>query len=136
MTRMTNLFMGVKMSKNRQNKRSNEKYQWIGHVQVYFTEKQKLECQARIDDLQSDLENLLITITQKGVSVKLTYDGYNDCYLVTLQSKDRTSKYYGYTLGFSHVEFPRLVQIAWYIVDVLMEHEGIELPNSSSVPDW
>jgi len=124
------------VSKKRSSNDASTKYQWVAHIVVDFNDQERKEALDYCDGLRSDFFDQVTCITQMGVAVKVTYDGYNDCYILTLQPKDRTNKYYGYTLGFSHVDLARLMQVGVFIVEVLMEHEAISIPNKGVVADW
>lgn len=123
------------MSRKNSSKRSPE-YKWLGHIQVHFNDQELIAFLEYASDLPFDLETAVVTITQALVGIKFIYDQANDGYRCVLQPKEKSSKYYGYTLGFNHLELARVVQVAMYINDVLMEHEAIPLPNNEPMPDW
>lgn len=113
-----------------------DEYKWLGHVNLAFTEKQIAECLAYCADRKWDFVDDLCTLTQQDWGVKLTYDNQNDCYRCTLQPKAKECYLRGYTIGFNHVEMPRILQIASYVVNELVEHQGVEIPGKAVAPSW
>ncbi len=111
-------------------------YKWLGHIPVYFNDKDVAECMKWIGDRDINPTTGLDTLVQKETSVKISYSNMNDSYYISLQPKRRDSMYWGYTLGFNHVDLLRLLQIALYVHEVLVETAAIELPNGEGVPDW
>jgi hypothetical protein len=116
-----------KKSSQPQTKKDN-RYKWIGHINVYFNDDELQEVIEFLHGRAFDCEDVIATITQKSCSVKFTYDQWQDSYYCTIQPKLTSHYLYGYTCGISHVDLTRLVGIALYVVDVLLENEGIQLP--------
>ena len=111
-------------------------YKWIGHIEVYFTDEERDSAIASIEGRAPDFEDILTRLTQQGVGVKFTYSEATDQYRVTLQPKDKHCPYVGYTLGFSHIEMTRLLLIAEYIYEVMVERHEIPIPEKGQVNDW
>lgn len=113
-----------------------KRYSWVGHIQVYFNDDERQEVIKYLDERPADLENTIAIITQTDTSVKVTYDGHNDCYQGTLQPKGKSDPYTGYTIGFSHTDLKRLIPIMGYIRFELMEHNTLDKPDKRNTADW
>ncbi len=125
------------MSKRSENYRKNgKKYEWIGHIQVHFNDVEREEVLSYVGQREWDFEECICVLTQKGYGTKFTYDQSRDCYYLTLQTKEKGNHYYGYTLGMTHTELTRIVQIACYVVDVLVEHESLSYPEKDRADNW
>ena len=122
--------------KRHSRKRTNDKYKWIGHIEVYFNDDEIIRAIEYIAGREADFEDSISRISQQGTGVKFTYSGDQDTYRITLQPKDAHSTYRGYTLGFSHVDLGRLLLIGTYICEVMMANDQIELPESRDTNDW
>ncbi len=122
--------------KSNTNNRPPKRYKWIAHIPVYFNDDERDAVLSYVKDRTWDVPDVIAVLTQKDVGVKISYDKTNDAYYCTLQPKAVDSAYHGYTVGFSHADIERLFQIASYIVDELLEHEGLELPGDKVRPDW
>lgn len=123
------------MSRNSKKRRPTA-YKWIGHIEVYFNDEEREHIIAYWADRNFDFVDALSTLTQTLTGVKITYNTSGDGYRCSLQPKDQDSTYYGHTVGFSHAELPRLLQIAIYVQTVLMENQAIDKPEKESMPDW
>ncbi len=125
------------MSKRSASRRKTSKrYEWIGHIQVHFNDDERVEVLAYIDEREWNFEECICILTQKDYGTKFTYDVSRDCYYLTLQTKEGKNPYYGYTIGMTHTELSRIVQIACFVVDVLIEHEALILPETSTADSW
>jgi len=111
-------------------------YKWIGHISVYFNDEEIAACLSYCDAREWDFSNVVCVISQQEVAIKFSYDLNNDCYRCVLQPKSPYSYLRGYTLGFNHVELSRLIQIAAYVCEVLMENEAVEIPTKPAVQSW
>lgn len=117
-------------------KKRPPKYEWIGHIEIDFNDPDRDEVLKYVDTRTWDFEDVVSVLTQQDVGIKFTYNKSTDSYRVSLQPKQRDCYLLGYTLGYEHMDIVRLYQIATYIVDVMIEHEQIELPERRGVPDW
>ena len=82
-----------------------------------------------------EIDRIIDTIVQGNTSVKMSYDQYHDFYYFTLQPRDKRNPYYGYTLGFGHLDLVRGVQVCNYIATELMPAEAIPFPENRSIQD-
>lgn len=114
--------------------RSNGKhYKWLGHIPVYFNDDELDAVIKYVDERDWDCEDVITRQTQAGIGVKFTYDVGSDCYHCTLQPKGKDCYLRGYTLGFNHVDFMRLMGVASYVCEVLIENGGVEIPTKTNV---
>lgn len=112
------------------------KYKWIGHIAVYFNDDERDAVLDYIGQREWDIEDSICTLSQAGYGVKFTYDESRDSYYLSLQSKDKSCPYYGYTIGTSHMEISRVIQIACYIVTELIPAEALDKPDEKQSPSW
>ncbi len=117
-------------------RKRQQKYEWLGHIQVYFSDDERNHVLDYIGERQWDLEDTLCSLTQSQVSCKFTYDNGRDSYYLTLQPKEKNNPYYGYTIGVTHLELVRIVQIAAYVVNELLPNEGLPFPTDQKAIDW
>lgn len=113
-----------------------QRYKWIGHIQHYFNDPEKIECMAWIEARKPNALEAIDTISQKRIGIKFVYSENQDGYHISLQPKDAHSIYYGYTIGISHANLERGIHVALYLVSELMEQEAIPLPDKQALPDW
>lgn len=116
--------------------KTRKAYKWIGHIEVHFNDDERRAVVEYCDERTFDFEDAIASITQAKIGVKFSYGESDDAYRITLQPKATDAYLRGYTLGFNHLSLDRLLQIALYVVNVLIEHEGIEIPNSTPINDW
>lgn len=111
-------------------------YKWIGHIEVFFNDDEREHVINYCKEREFDFEDSVSRVAQTRTAIKFSYEVGSDCYRATLQPKDEKSAYYGYTLGFSHVDLSRLLQITTFIVYELMENGGISIPEDRKVNEW
>lgn len=123
------------MARKARGKKSDE-YEWVAHIQIYFSSLEVSEAQVWLEGKVEDLARSIDSITSRDTSVKITLDQHRSSYQITLQPKAKSSPYRGYTLGFSHVDLGRGIAIMEYVHEVLMASAGISIPDKSGENDW
>lgn len=116
--------------------RSKKEYKWLGHIEVSFNDEGIKECLAYVGERNWDFEDVISVITQQNTALKFSYEQGTSSYRITIQPKEYDCYLRGYTLGYSHTDLARLLQIASYIVTEMIEHQAIELPGKESANDW
>lgn len=115
---------------------ASKRYKWVGHIQVYFSDEEVIEAQAWLGDTTPIITTIVDSIVSLNTSLKITLDEDRGVYQFTLQPKEKTSAYYGYTLGFGHSDLARGIHISQYILEVLMDNDAIPLPDKQSINTW
>ncbi len=111
-------------------------YKWIGHIEVYFNDDEIQEVLAYVEQRQWDFEDVVSGLTQANYGIKFMYSEADNQYRLTMQPKNKDCYLVGYTIGYSHMDLFRLIQIAAYIVNEMIEHESIDLPTKRVVNTW
>lgn len=123
-------------SKPRRKKGMRENYKWLGHIEVGFNDEERERAIEYCDGRELDFEDVISRITQTKTGIKFSYSESNDTYRATVQPKDKGNTYYGYTIGFAHLDLARLLSIVQYIIVELMENAAIPIPEDREANDW
>ena len=110
-------------------------YKWIGHMEVYFNEEEATAVLVYWTDRTFVLGEAIVELTQGEMPVKISYDPDRDGYRCSLQPKSKHCSYRGYTIGFSHSSLSRLLQVALYVKNEMIEHNAIAIPTKDTMPD-
>lgn len=99
-----------------------------------LNEAQKKKFESWFEKTRDDIDDLLVTLTQGGNKVSITYDGNNDTFIASVTCKNENDPNFNQCLSSRHSEL--YVAIGVMLFKTLVLAGDIPWFENISEPDW
>lgn len=116
--------------------RKATKDKFKGFINVDFSHKLREEINTWIADRNMAFEDRVIGLAERGFKVSISYDENRDTWLCSLTGKRTYTSYDGWCVVVPHRDLDKVIYVATYVVEVMMEHNQLEIPGGDDEIDW